>query len=561
MPVAARELRRGRDIAVVHEGHGPDVPGHVAAHLGRERGKAAPAGLGGPGAHAKRLVALAAHGAAAARVEQEIRRGRGDRGPDHRSRLHPPGQHDFLPDLPITAQVRRGPQPGGRARQPDKGHQLDLGKGPLARVGAVVAVVPGRAAGQQHVAEFASTKAVPGAGQAKAQLAPQGQLVVDDPVDPDAQFDLVGQIGRLILARDQRPQGQLRIRVAEGGPGQGGGKRIVDAAGLAADPGDLGVKAQPFGPAKEVAVQPVAGQAKPFGRRNLGPCAKAAGLGILDLDHGAQGVVRADGLVLGHIGGAEGPGAAQPAFGLVDLVGVIGLALGDAGDGADPFGANRAVGTVRRDPRRPEGQPRSGRDAKGGIDLVAGMIGGDRLGGDGGLGVAALAPGLDPVLGGFAHHGGAGAGPGREAFGQGVGRGQRRNLGLAEGKGGAGVDRDLDPVDGGGRLQRRQARGLAAIDPDIHLGAEIALFIQRGQNAPVIGLGRGDQVLHVRLALVQGGLRQRGRQQVVAQVIGRGQLQLGRRKGRAEGKRKAGGQAETGRKGAADKGHKGGVPG
>jgi hypothetical protein len=223
-----------------------------------------------------------------------------------------------------------------------------------------------------------------------------------------------------------------------------------------------------------------------------------------------------------------------PLRGVVQRVGREHPARGQARDLADAGGAHAAWAVALDDVERAKAQARAGIERDSRIEPRARMIGDDILGGDPCLGMACRAPALDARARGLANQRRPGRLAGAEPLGQPGGRGQRGHPGAAKDKARTAGHGDLDSPDLAGWRQRRDIGGLAPVHADGNDAAVIALGIKHADEAGVIGLRGGDQVLRGAVFLRRSGDAQRGRAQPVGERVRGlrgGQAQLGRAQG------------------------------
>ena len=220
------------------------------------------------------MIGQAAHRIAAARIEQKVGRRIRQVGPEHRPHLRPGGKGKAVlgPERPIGPGIGVNPATRRPAGQPQKRRRLKRDEIAARGVKLVIAPVQrGRQRqGQQGI--------IPGpqAGFLMRGQQPQrpliGQVIADIFDKPNGRTGLLQDIIRLVQPFDPGRDDQVGIGVDRCGPAKIGAQRQVRPGIRVANAADHRIQPQPFGPAQQVAVQPVARQGDPVERGYF--CAK-----------------------------------------------------------------------------------------------------------------------------------------------------------------------------------------------------------------------------------------------------------------------------------------------
>ena len=350
-------------------------------------------------------------------------------------------------------------------------------------------------------------------------------MIGQDAVEADLDRGPVGIEIRLVLMFQPGLQIGLSVGVGGAGAGQPGPKAVIDTAEAAADAADPAINAELLGPAQQVAMLPVAGQAQPLLQDHFGAKAQTAGFGFGQLRLDGQEVAGADSVGLPHGHRTKGPGAAQAGGGFLQRCRVKLRPFGIAGNGADAVFAH---GLVAADRQWPEAQAGAGVEAEAGSDGLGGVVGHDLLPGGARLGVAGGAPLVDCREHRLLHHRAAGdpalGKPGRDHGA----RGKWRDLGPRKDKARPGLDGNGDAGDPGGRRYRRDRGGFDAIDQNMDDAGIIALGIQRAEQAAIVALCGGEVFGNV------GGFGLFGRQHLRGIGQGGAQILVGPRRGQGQ---------------------------
>jgi len=189
---------------------------------------------------------------------------------------------------------------------------------------------------------------------------------------------------------------------------------------------------------------------------------------------------------------AKRTGAAQTRGRLCKRLWRKGFSCRQAGNGANTRGAHPAWRVRGLNLKRAKAQARAGREGDVGIKGVAGMIGGNRLARDIGLGMARIAPGAHTAARGLADQVTAGPLAADKLVWQlCIGR-HGRHTGDAKEKFVTPLHGDINLADLAGRAQRRDAGGLCPIDANADHAAIIALGVKHPDQPGIIRL-RGGQ--------------------------------------------------------------------
>ena len=417
---------------------------------------------------ADRLEAVAAHRAAAAGIEAAVVRDVLEVGAEDRAVGDAAGEHEAvaLGEREIGREIAARLHEGRAVGDLVGGLGIELGEDALGRVQFVVAAVErigDRHGGDEEVlgAEIVGDLLVLAADASLDRLL-VGQLVLDARGDREA----VAVVGQRMLA-DRLDRADIdRVRPEHARLLEDGGELVVELVGLAhgvadggrADARDGGVDAQAFGPAEEVAVAPIAVDARAVGVGIGRADAVIAELALADLDlHGQRAV---GGLRLAFLDRDAGEDVElqEPLARLLEIVGREDLPLLDAGHVGDEAGID-VLGAVDED--FAEGHGLAGRDGEAVVERLRRAVGHDVAFGDGDEGPALAAQPLEEAafLAQDAH---GSAVPPRCKLGR-VGSDRRAvggDVDLSELEQRAGLDRDRRPARGRRRCRtRRPARG------------------------------------------------------------------------------------------------------
>ena len=295
MPIAipAEEVVHTDEARVV-EADDPDRVGNPGAQFAREGREAHPARAFRAAVQridAERLIGLAAHRAAAARIEQIIARRVGQIRPEDRSDLRPPRQNEArsLAKAAIAAQIRRGAQTRSRARKPEERGQPDLGIKTLGRVGGIVAPVPGQRRRQREPAVVGNVAIFIDIRPGNLDLRLAHQPIAEDVLQTEAYVEAAQIVVFLVLLAQRRLDEGVGVGIEGRGPVDPRADLVIRPFARGADPADLGIEAQTLAAVEQVAMQPVAAERDPVDAVHLGAEAKAT---LLFLDHGQLRIKR-----------------------------------------------------------------------------------------------------------------------------------------------------------------------------------------------------------------------------------------------------------------------------
>ena len=272
------------------------------------------------------------------------------------------------------------------------------------------------------------------------------------------------------------------VRVA--GAGEIQLQSIIQPTDICADPVNHAFNAEAFGPAQQVAVQPETAQLDAAFGVILQPGPDSAGRRF---DHRGRNVERAVGVRrfgLAHGDRRKRAGGAQPFGGAIHIIGAEHLSSRQARDFDN---AVRAHGFLPLWPQRPEAQARPGGKRDRDIQRLRAMVGGNRLPGWRGLGVALRAPLVQRSGGGCANDGAARWFTCGKIARKLCSVSQRRDLRAPESEG---RTRNHGYRDFANLVWWRQWRDigrLAPVDLDRNLRRVIARLVEHADQPPVFG--------------------------------------------------------------------------